>query len=256
MRSFSEIYDLAAERKGGPAALEGLIAEWPAKSKAELMELTDDRWLAAITRAVFQAGFNWRVIEAKWAGFEAAFHGFDAPLNAAMSEEEFDAHLKDTRIIRNAAKIASVRVNAQLLVDLAREHGSAARAFAEWPDSDFAGLLEMMGKRAARCSGETAMRMFRGMGKPAFITTRDVAAALIDAGVVELPPKNRKDLAAVQGAFNAWAGESGRDLTAISRVLAMSAGPNYEPGTPWQARRNARPAKAERGKAKAKPSAE
>lgn len=236
MQTFGEIYDRAAERKGGAEALEALIAEWPSKSTAELEALTDDRWLAAITRAVFQAGFNWRVIEAKWAGFEAAFHGFDPPLNAAMTEEEFDAHLKNSRIIRNAQKIASVRTNAQLLVDLAREHGSAARCFALWPDSDFVGLLDLVKGRAARCSGETAMRMFRQMGKPSFITTMDVGAALIEAGVLDHPPRSRKDLAAVQGAFNGWAEESGRDLTAIGRVLAMSTGANYAPGTPWRAR--------------------
>ncbi len=230
MRSFEEIYQRAAERKGGGAALEGLIAEWPPKPAAELAAIPDDRWLAEMTRGVFRAGFNWRVIENKWAGFEAAFHAFDPPLNAAMSEEEFDAHLKDTRIVRNAQKVASVRANAQFLVDLAREHGSAARFFADWPDSDFAGLLELMKKRAARCHGETAMRFFRTMGKPSFMTTRDVAAALIEAGVIDKPPSSRKDLQAVQDAFNAWSAESGRDLNAISRVLALSTGPSYEPG--------------------------
>src|SRR5579871_2391959 len=230
MKSFDEIYQRAAERKGGAAALEGMIAEHPAKSKAELAAIPDDRWLAEMTRGVFRAGFNWRVIDNKWAGFEAAFHGFDPKLNAAMSEEEFDAHLKDTRIIRNAQKVASVRANGQFLVDLAREHGSAARFFADWPDDDFVGLLEVMKKRAARLSGETAMRFFRGMGKPAFITTRDVAAALIDAGVIERPPTGKKDLQAVQDAFNAWSRTSGRDLNALSRVLALSTGPSYGPG--------------------------
>ena len=38
-----------------------------------------------------------------------------------MSEEEFDAHLKDAAIVRNGQKIASVRHNAQFLVDLATE---------------------------------------------------------------------------------------------------------------------------------------
>ena len=237
MKSFAEIYDRAAERKGGEAALEKLVAEWPPKSNAELAAIPDHRWLAEMTRGVFRAGFNWRVIDNKWAGFEAAFHGFDAPLNAAMSEDEFDAHLKDTRIIRNAQKVASVRANAQFLVDLAREHGSAARFFADWPDSDFAGLLELMKKRAARCAGETAMRFFRGMGKPAYITTRDVAAALIDAGVVDKPPSSRKDFQAVQDAFNAWSAEAGRDLNALSRVLALSTGPSYETGDPTPMRR-------------------
>ena|SRR5579872_4154963 len=229
MRTFQEIYERAAERKGGAAALEPMIDEWRSKPRAEVAAIPDDRWLAEMTRGVFRAGFNWRVIDAKWEGFEAAFHGFDPPLNAAMSEEEYDAHLKDTRIIRNGQKVASVRANAQFLVDLAKEHGSAGRFFADWPDSDFVGLLELMKKRAARCAGETAMRFFRGMGKPAFITTRDVAAALIEAGVIDKPPSSRKDLQAVQDAFNTWSAESGRDLTAISRVLAMSAGPSYDP---------------------------
>src|SRR5262245_41611668 len=111
MKSFDYFYRRAAERKGGAAQLEAMIAEWPPKPKAELADIPDDRWLAEMTRGVFRAGFNWRVIENKWAGFEAAFHGFAPALNAAMSEEEFDAHLKDTRIIRNAQKVASVRAN-------------------------------------------------------------------------------------------------------------------------------------------------
>ena len=226
MRAFAEIYAEAAERKGGAAALEALIADQTPKGRAELLATPDDRWLAQMTRCVFQAGFNWKVIDNKWPGFEAAFHGFEPRINAAMSDEEFDAHLKDTRIVRNAQKILSVRANAQFLVDLAAEHGSAARFFTEWPDSDFVGLLEVMKKRAARLSGETAMRFFRWMGRPSFITTRDVTAALIEAGVIDKPPTSRKDLQAVQGAFNAWSADSGRDLSSLSRVLALSTGPD------------------------------
>jgi 3-methyladenine DNA glycosylase Tag len=225
MRSFADIYGQAAERKGGESALEALVAEHKAASPAELATIPDDRWLAQMSKCVFQAGFSWKVIENKWPGFERAFHGFAPPINAAMSDEEFDAHLKDTSIIRNARKILSVRDNAVFLCDLAAEHGSAAAFFAAWPDDDFVGLLELMKKRAARLSGETAMRLFRQMGKASFITTRDVTSALIGAGVIDKPPTGRRDLQAVQEAFNAWSRETGRDLTAMSRVLAMSSGP-------------------------------
>jgi len=225
MRSFAEIHAEAAARKGGEAALEILIGEHRSKTPAELAAIPDDRWLAQMAKCVFQAGFSWKVIDNKWPGFEAAFHGFAPALNAAISDEEFDAHLKDTGIVRNARKILAVRDNAAFLVDLAHEHGGAAAFFAAWPDDDFIGLLEVMKKRAARLSGETAMRLFRHMGKPSFITTRDVTAALIAAGVVDRPPSGRKDLQAVQAAFNAWSRESGRDLTAMSRVLALSTGP-------------------------------
>ncbi|MGH7023147.1 MAG: DNA-3-methyladenine glycosylase I [Caulobacteraceae bacterium] len=225
MKSFHEIFAEAAARKGGPAALEALIAEHRARSPAELAAIPDDRWLAQMSKCVFQAGFSWKVIETKWPGFEAAFTGFDPKINAVMSDEAFDAHLKNAAIVRNARKILSVRDNAIFLADLAREHGSAAAFFAAWPDEDFAGLLEVMKKRAARLSGETAMRFFRFMGKASFITTRDVTAALISAGAIDRPPSSRRDLEAVQAAFNAWARESGRDLTAISRTLALSTGP-------------------------------
>ena len=225
MRAFADIYARAAARKGGEAVLEALLVPHRAKTPAELAAIPDGRWLAQMSKCVFQAGFRWQLIEDKWPGFEIAFHGFNPALNAAISEEEFDARLKNTAIVRNAQKILSVRDNAQFLLDLAAEHGSAAAVFAAWPDADFAGLLELMKKRASRLSGETAARVFREMGKPSFRTTRDVTAALIDAGVVGGPVKNKKDLQTVQNAFNAWAQESGRDLTALSRVLALSVGP-------------------------------
>ncbi|HEX4197322.1 MAG TPA: DNA-3-methyladenine glycosylase I [Caulobacteraceae bacterium] len=222
MGSFKSIYAVAAARKGGDAALEALIAEHRPKTRAEIAATPDDRLLALMTRRVFQAGFSWSVIENKWPGFEAAFEGFDPRRCAAMSEETFDALLKDARIVRNAQKILSVQANARFLLDLAARSGSAGSAIADWPDDDYAGLLDLLKTKASRLGGESAMRFLRDVGKPSFITSRDVAAALIREGVLTRPPSGKRDLQAVQAAFNGWAKESGRDLTAISRVLAMS----------------------------------
>ena len=222
MGSFKSIYAIAAARKGGDEALEALIAEHRPMTPAEIAATPDDRILALMTKRVFQAGFSWKVIENKWPGFEAAFEGFDPRLCAAMSEETFDALLKDARIVRNAQKILSVQANARFLLDLAAEHGSAANAMADWPDDDYAGLLELLKTRASRLGGESAMRFLRDLGKPSFITSPDVTAALIREGVLTRPPSGKRDLQTVQAAFSAWVKESGRDLTAISRVLAMS----------------------------------
>jgi len=224
MRAFDEIWAIAATRMGGEAALEDHLAGYRSKTPAEIAATPDDRILAQMARQAFQAGFSWKVIEAKWPGFEAAFDGFDLNACAFPSEEKFDALLKDTRIIRNARKILSVQANARFLLDLAKEKGSAARFFADWPDSDYAGLLELLKTRSSGIGGESAMRFVRSLGKPAFITSRDVTAALIRDGVLEKPPSGKKDLQRVQAAFDAWSKTSGRDLTAISRVLAMSVG--------------------------------
>jgi 3-methyladenine DNA glycosylase Tag len=117
-----------------------------------------------------------------------------------------------------------VQANARFIVELAAEHGSAARFFADWPDADYVGLLEVLKKRGGRLGGETGMRFLRAIGKPAFIPTHDVVAALIRENVLTKPPSGKADFATMQTAFNRWSAVSGRDLTAISRILAMSVG--------------------------------
>lgn len=220
MRRFEELFEMAAAHKGGVAALE---ARLPAVvPDEELARLPDDRWLAAMTRRVFQAGFNWSVIEKKWPGFEAAFEGFQPGRWALMSDEDLDGLLRDNRIVRNAQKILSVRDNAAFLLDLAREHGSAGAYLARWPAEDYVGLLDLLKRRGSRLGGNAAQYLLRGLGKDSFLLTGDVATALIREGVVAKPPSGKRDLAAVQGAFNAWRAESGRPLTHISRVLAFT----------------------------------
>jgi 3-methyladenine DNA glycosylase Tag len=192
--------------------------------------IPDDRILAEMTRRIFYASFSSKVIDDKWDAFEKGFDAFDPNACAFMSEEHFDALMQDRGIVRNGAKIRSVQINGKFLLDLKADHGSAARFFADWPDSDYVGLLDVLKKRANHLGGDAAGRFLRAIGKPAFITSPDMVAALIREGVLERPPGGKRDLAAIQAAFDQWSGESGRDLTAISRVLAMSIGSDdYRP---------------------------
>lgn len=222
MRSFDALYEMAAKRKGGGDALEKELPK--IKSRAALRKIGDDRWLAEMTKRVFQAGFNWRVIENKWDGFETAFEGFEPRRWKMMSDEDIDRLTGDKRIVRNPQKILSVAGNAAFLCDLADEHGSAARFFADWPEDDMVGLFEIMKKRGSRLGGSTAQFTLRFMNRDTFMLSRDVTAALIREGVVTKAPTSKRDLAAVQDAFNGWRAESGRPLAHISRVLAFSVG--------------------------------
>jgi 3-methyladenine DNA glycosylase Tag len=222
MRKFSEIVAMAAERKGGMGAVEALLTETPARSPAAIAATPDDRLLAAMTRRIFSAGFSSKVIDDKWPAFEAAFHGFDSKACAFVSEDEFDALTRNPGIVRNGAKIKTVQANARFLLDLAAEHGSAARFFADWPDDDYVGLLDVLKKRGSHLGGDSGMRFLRAIGKPAFIPTPDVVTALIREGVLQRAPSGKGDFKAVQTACNAWSAASGRNLTEISRVLAMT----------------------------------
>ena len=219
-RPFEALFALAAARKGGPDAFEQTLPA--SKTPAELAAIPDDRWLAAMTRAVFQAGFSWKVIATKWPSFEDAFWAFAPGRCSLMSDDDLDTLLKDKRIVRNGAKIRSVAENATFLCELAAEHGRAANAFANWPAEDYAGLLTLLKKRASRLGGTSAQYFLRSMGVDGFVLSRDVVRALIREGVVEKEPTTLRDLARVQAAFTCWRTESGRPLTQISRTLACS----------------------------------
>ena len=220
MRPYQEIFALAAARKGGGAALRQQIQN-PA-SAAALRKIPDDRWLAEMTRRIFQAGFNWEQIDKKWPAFEEAFWRFAIGRCALMSDDDLDALVANAKIVRNAKKILTVRDNAVFLQALAAEHGSAGAFFADWPKSDYVGLLQLLKKRGSYLSGSTAQYFLRFMGMDSVVFSRDVVAALIREGVVDKAPSSQKDLKACQAAFDRWIEDGAGGLTEISRVLALS----------------------------------
>ena len=221
MDEFESVLERAAARHGGETEVEKRLHK--VKTPRQLAAIKDDRWLAEISKCIFRAGFVWKIIEAKWPGFEEAFEGFDLTRVAHFSDDEIDSLLQDKRIVRNGQKIIAVRDNAVFLSELRKEHGSVGKFIANWPAEDQTGLLELMKKRGNRLGGMTGCYFLRFMGKECFIPSRDVTAALIRMGVIDKAPTSKAGMKKVQAAFNTWKEESGRPLTHISQILAMSA---------------------------------
>lgn len=219
METFKQIYARAVARKS-KAAVEARLPR--ARSAAELAAAPADRYLSAMARALFEAGFSWKVIDTKWPGFEEAFRGFDPRVLLALEDHEVSALEQDTRIVRNAGKIRAVLDNAGFITDIAATHGSFGRWVADWPGDDITGLWAVLKDSGARLGGDTGPRMLRKMGKDTFILSNDVVAALVALGVVTKKPTSKADLRAVQAAFNQWRVESGRELGAISMTLALT----------------------------------
>jgi 3-methyladenine DNA glycosylase Tag len=227
LTSFQTIRARAEKRKGGAEALARLMP--PAPDPKALRKLRDDRVLAEMARRVFSAAFAWSVIEAKWPSFEEAFLGFE-PSRLAFEPDEFWHRLTmDARIVRNGAKIASVRDNARFVLDVAKAHGSFGTFLSTWPPSDEVGLLELMAKRGSRLGGASGQMLLRFLGYDAFVATKDVAACLRGAGLdIAEAPTSKRDLAKIQEQFNAWAKETGLPYRHMSLICAMSIGENYE----------------------------
>ncbi|MFP6816699.1 MAG: DNA-3-methyladenine glycosylase I [Pseudomonadales bacterium] len=220
MDSFESIFQHAAERKGGTVELEALLPS--ASTSRQLKALTDDRYLAEMTKCVFRSGFVWKIIENKWPGFEAAFHHFDVSVCAMLSEEEQEQLAQDASIVRHARKIQSVPKNAAFILDVRTSHGSFGSYLAGWPDDEIVGLWDDMKKRGNRLGGQTGRYFLRFVGKDTPMFSADVVKALVAQGVVEKEPTSKKALLHVQEALNQWREESGRELCQISRVLACS----------------------------------
>jgi 3-methyladenine DNA glycosylase Tag len=222
---FKPILARAEKRKGGAKALEKLLPKKP--DMKALVKLADDRILAEMTQRVFSAGFAWSVIENKWPDFETAFLGFKPAKLIFQPDDFWDALLSDARIVRNGAKIQSVRENAAFVQEISKEHGGFGKFLAEWPSSDEIGLLDLLNKRGSRLGGNTGQMFLRFVGWDGFVTSQDVVACLRDAGLdIAEEAKSKSDLAKVQAQFNAWANETGLPYTHLSRICAVSIGEN------------------------------
>jgi DNA-3-methyladenine glycosylase I len=81
-------------------------------------------YFEVMTKAVFQSGMSWKVIEAKWPGFVAAFAAFDPARVAEYSPDDVDRLAQDTGIVRNRRKIEATVENAARILELEQEHGS------------------------------------------------------------------------------------------------------------------------------------
>jgi 3-methyladenine DNA glycosylase Tag len=84
----------------------------------------DSGYFEQLTKAVFQAGFSWQVVNNKWPDFKRAFDGFDIDKVAAYDERDVDRLLRDEGIVRNGRKIAATIANARRFQQIAAEHGS------------------------------------------------------------------------------------------------------------------------------------
>lgn len=218
---FDEVLKTAVLHKG---SLKAVKAELPiALTVHELEAQSDAFYLSAMTRRIFRAGLKHSVIDAKWPAFERALNGFNPMACAMMSDDKLDELMANRELVRHMGKMKSIRINAALVLEKAREHGSFGAYLAQWPGANIVGLWTELKKQGAQLGGMSGSRFLRLVGKDTFLLTDDVLAVLKAQGVVNKMPTSQKDLALVQGVFNDWQVQSGLPYSHISRIVSMTA---------------------------------
>lgn len=220
MQDYKWLNEYCLNRFGSAKALE---AQLPApKTPAQLRKISADRYLSTLALRVFRAGLKHSLVDAKWPAFEQVFFSFDPEKVVLMGAEHLERLMQDTRIIRHLGKLKSVPRNAQMLLDIAHEHGSIGNFIADWPVTDIVGLWQYLAKHGNQLGGLSAPRFLRMVGKDTFIPTWDVVAALNAQKIVDKVPSSKRDQALVQEVFNQWHAESGRPLCQLSAMLAYT----------------------------------
>jgi len=107
---------------------------WAANGDALMRDYHDTEWGVPLheDRALFeflclegaQAGLSWRTVLAKRDHYRKAFHQFDIPRVAAMTDRELEKLLLDPGIIRNRLKVSAARDNALAALGVIAEFGS------------------------------------------------------------------------------------------------------------------------------------
>lgn len=217
---FSYFYDQAITRHGSQQEIAGRLPSVAANE--QIREISDDRILAEITRCVFRAGFAWQVIENKWQGFEDAFAGFLPIYWQQVPPERLDELARDTRIVRNPQKIATVPLNARMIVEVAEQHGSFGAFLANWPRSEQHQLLAYLKKHGARLGGTAAQHVLRRVGWDGYLLTPDNLTALRNHKLLDASPYSKRGAEQIQRVFNQWHAETGMPYSHLSRILSMS----------------------------------
>ncbi|MEH6473155.1 MAG: DNA-3-methyladenine glycosylase I [Halopseudomonas sp.] len=221
MKNFDWIVQHVRDREDGDRA----FARLPELRTAEqLIQLSDDRYLSDMCRRVFRAGLKHSLVDSKWPAFEEAFFGFDPLKLSYMNDEQLESKMHNKALIRHWGKIKSIRVNAMLVNELSQSHGSFGQFIADWPEDNIIGLWELLKKRGAHLGGQSGAAFLRLVGKDTFRLSPDVVAALKAQGVVDKMPTSKRDLQAVQQAFNTWHQQGGQPLSHISMLLAFTVG--------------------------------
>jgi 3-methyladenine DNA glycosylase Tag len=98
------------------------MPESQAPKQIKVKSLND--YLEVMSKAVFQSGMSWKVIESKWPGIQEALANFDIQKVADFDERDFERLSNDPRVIRNYRKLTAIASNAGKILELETQHGS------------------------------------------------------------------------------------------------------------------------------------
>ena len=125
----------------------------------------DDEYFERMTKSLFSAGLNWRVIDDKWPNFQRAFDRFSVPKVAKFSKKDVARLKEDAGIVRNEKKIAATIYNAGATAGASKEFGSFKKYLQSF-GKDEDGLQSDLQRRFKHLGPSSARTFLWSVGYP------------------------------------------------------------------------------------------
>jgi len=92
---------------------------------------SDDAYFENMSRIIFQAGLNWKVVDKKWPTTQKAFDKFSTKKVSGYTDSDVNRLMRDNGIVRNKGKILAIVENAKEFERIKKDY----RSFQTYLDS-------------------------------------------------------------------------------------------------------------------------
>lgn len=115
----------------------------PPRKKPE----TDRGYFEILSKAVFNAGFSYRVVDAKWKGIKEIFNNFEPKKISKWTNDEISSALNSPKIIRNSKKVNAIVSNANTFLDIVKKFGSFEDYLKSFRDKSYEERQKILSKQ-------------------------------------------------------------------------------------------------------------
>jgi len=84
----------------------------------------ESEYFEILSKAVFNSGFSYQVVNRKWGGIKEVFHNFDPKIISNWTVDDISNALDSPKIIRNSKKVNAIISNAKVFLEILEKHGS------------------------------------------------------------------------------------------------------------------------------------
>ena len=84
----------------------------------------ENGYFEILSKAVFNAGFSYQVVNTKWKGIKEVFNEFDPEILSNWTIDDISDAMESPKIIRNSRKVKAIVSNAKIFLELIDEHRS------------------------------------------------------------------------------------------------------------------------------------